>query len=808
MLLLWKNAQARGAAAVGVALVLLLLTLTSLWRPPAAHAAGTSTAITINGTKAGLTFDGIGAISGGGGNSRLLIDYPEPQRTQVLDYLFKPGYGAALQILKVEIGGDTNSTDGAEPSIEHSAGVVDCNQGYEWWLMAQAKDRNPNIKIAGLAWGAPGWIGGNFWSQNTINYLMSWIGCAKGHGLAVDYLGGWNERNYDTAWYKNLKSALNSTSPATKVVGADSDWGVADTMASDPAFKNAVDVVGAHYPCGYLGAYTSCPSTSTAQNLGKPLWASENGSQDYNTGANAVARAINRDYIDGKMTAYFNWPVVAALYPNLYFSTDGLALANQPWSGNYNIGRTTWVTAQTTQFAQPGWHYIDSASGYLGGNRANGSYVSLKSPNNSDYSSIIETMDATSAQTATFTVAGGLSTGRVHVWATNLNSGNSADYFVRQPDVTPTGGSYSLTLQPGYVYSVTTTSGQGKGTATSPGSTSLQLPYSDNFDTAAASTSPKYFTDMNGAFARVPCGGGRSGQCVRQMAPTTPIRWTDEPYNAPYTFMGDQSWSNYTVSTDVLFEQAGSVELLGRLNQQNKNNNGLNAYHLRVGSSGAWSILKSDLNWNFTTLASGNAGALGTGQWHTVALTFQGTTISAKVDGSTVGSANDSSYSSGYAGLGVVGYQTDQFDNFSVTPGGSGNLNGTHTLTASGKNLDDPGSSTTAGTQLIAWTPNSGTNQNWTFTQQSDGSYTIANGSSRLCADDSDNGTTPGTPVIQWTCGTSINQHWTATKLPTGAYTLTNNRSGLLLTTASATDGALITQQNNINSPLQQWTIN
>ena len=44
---------------------------------------------------AGRTFDGVGAISGGGGNSRLLIDYPEPQRSQILDYLFKPGYGAA-----------------------------------------------------------------------------------------------------------------------------------------------------------------------------------------------------------------------------------------------------------------------------------------------------------------------------------------------------------------------------------------------------------------------------------------------------------------------------------------------------------------------------------------------------------------------------------------------------------------------------------------------------------------------------------------------------------------------------------------
>ena len=88
----------------------------------AAPPAQAATAITINGSSGGRIFDGVGAISGGGGNSRLLIDYPEPQRSQILDYLFKPGYGAALQILKVEIGGDTNSTSGAEPSHEHTRG--------------------------------------------------------------------------------------------------------------------------------------------------------------------------------------------------------------------------------------------------------------------------------------------------------------------------------------------------------------------------------------------------------------------------------------------------------------------------------------------------------------------------------------------------------------------------------------------------------------------------------------------------------------------------------------------------------------
>src|SRR2546423_1594128 len=167
------TAPRRTALAIVLALLLSVLTTWAV-ASPTAHAA-TTTTVTVDGTKPGLTFDGVGAISGGGGNSRLLIDYPEPQRSQLLDYLFKPGYGASLQMLKLEIGGDTNSTDGAEPSIEHSRGVVDCDQGYEWWLAAQAKARNPAIKLYGLALGDAGWISGGVWSSHTGDHHMSWF---------------------------------------------------------------------------------------------------------------------------------------------------------------------------------------------------------------------------------------------------------------------------------------------------------------------------------------------------------------------------------------------------------------------------------------------------------------------------------------------------------------------------------------------------------------------------------------------------------------------------------------------------------
>ena len=94
--------------------------------------------IKLDGHDKGRIFDGIGAVSAGA-SSRLLIDYPEPYRGQILDFLFKPGYGASLQHLKVEIGGDTNSTDGSEPSHMRTRDDLNFERGYEWWLMVEAK---------------------------------------------------------------------------------------------------------------------------------------------------------------------------------------------------------------------------------------------------------------------------------------------------------------------------------------------------------------------------------------------------------------------------------------------------------------------------------------------------------------------------------------------------------------------------------------------------------------------------------------------------------------------------------------------
>jgi hypothetical protein len=640
-----------------------------------------TTLVKVDGEDIGPIFGGVGAISGGGGNSRLLIDYPPIQRDQILDYLFKPGFGASLQILKLEIGGDANSTDGSEPSVEHTAGVVNCNAGYEFWLAEQAKLRNPNIKLYGLAWAAPGWIDhGNFWSKETIDYLMTWMDCAHSHGLAIDYLGGWNERGFNKTWYENLHATLASKRYTTQIVGDDSGWKVADEMVTDPDFAKSVEIIGVHYSCegGDGGNANACHSTQNGIAAKRPLWDSENGSQDDNSGSGALIRAITRGYVDAKMSAFLNWPLVAAITSNLPYPTTGLMVASQPWSGHYSVGTSLWATAQVTQFSQPGWHFLSGASGYLGNDRTNGSYVTLASPDGSDYSTIVETTTAKAPSLMTLSISGNLSKKPVHVWATNLNAKSEQELFVHISDmVAESAGRDPFTLLPGYVYTFSTVLTAAKGTAVDPQGGELRLPYRDNFDQYRMGQEAHYASDMQGAFEIQQCTAGRSGKCLQQMANTKPIEWQDD--SDAFTLLGDPSWTNYTVSVDAEFANPGTIELIGRAGTQKRPQSHQQGYYFRVSDTGHWSVLKSDSDGKRTVLSQGEVTPLGIGSWHQLRLSFRNDQIAAYLDGIRIIALTDDSYDAGQIGMGLTGYEIDQFDNLSITPNaGRKSRNGGH----------------------------------------------------------------------------------------------------------------------------------
>ena len=220
------------------------------------------------------------------------------------------------------------------------------------------------------------------------------------------------------------------------------------------------------------------------------------------------------------------------------------------------------------------------------------------------------------------------------------------------------------------------------------------------------------------------------------------------------------SWTNYTVSSDVMLEKSGYAQLIGRATTypfQSPAN--LNAYYLRVTDTGSWSILSNNSSGTVRTLASGTVAALGTGRWHTAALTFNGSTITAAIDGVTVGSANDSTSGAGQVGYGTGQGMTAQFDNLTVTPGsgGTGGSSGVLRGVGSGRCLDVPNASQADGTLLHIWDCNGGANQQWTL--NSANQLTVYG---NKCLDVPGHATAAGTRVQIWTCNGGANQQWRA----------------------------------------------
>jgi hypothetical protein len=662
---IWNQIAAGQPRVIGAAVV-LALGLTS------SAASGQQTHVVLDGNSKGRVFDGLGAVSAGA-SSRLLIDYPEPQRSQILDYLFKPGYGAALQHLKVEIGADVNSTDGSEPSHMRTASDHDSTRGYEWWLMTEAHKRNPNIVLEILPWGAPGWIGKDtLYTPKMAEYVADFIQTAKrDYSLDIAYAGVWNEKVFDIPYIEELHRRLKVDHLATKLICCDEypgegtgQWSIADEILKYPDLAAAIAVIGVHYPL-QDGKITT---TDVARKTGKPLWSSEdqpNGgsgpfvSRDWPQGGRVLAHLYNQNYLEGSLTSTEIWSPITSYYDNLAAPNSGLMYANTPWSGHYDVQSTIWVTAHTTQFTQPGWQYLDSASGNL---PEKGSYVALRSTDRKNWSVILETIDAKLPQTASFRLAGGLAATEVHIWETN-----SSRIFEQVASVMPVNGVFKYTFEPDSLYSLTTTTGQGKGMAQPPPSAAFPLPYADNFEQTPLKYTPKYLSDQDGAFEVEHCAG-RPGQCLEQVISDKPIPWG--PLPDPFTLAGDAKWTDYSVAVDVHFLAAAPAAVMGRIDSANVFEDSSarwpSGYVFRLKPDGGWELLSTEFKKPVVTLASGSA-KIDPGQWHRLELRFRFKQIVASLDGAPLASIEDSAHTHGMFGLGTE-WNHIQFDNLRVTP--------------------------------------------------------------------------------------------------------------------------------------------
>jgi len=581
-------------------------------------------------------------------------------------------------------------------------------RGYEWWLMVEAKKRNPDIQLYGLSWAFPQWVTcspgtlQNCSGQNPYpypdqlaTYITKWVAGAKNtYDLDIDFIGSWNERSYNTTYLKTLRAHLDSAGfTKTKIVAPDSGWDIAKDILADPALAEAVWGIGAHYP--------GMHSSPEAEQTGKALWASEDDSTYNNDiGAGCWARIINRNFVLGNMTATINWNLVAAYMKGTNWYRAGLMNALSPWSGAFGAntadgaftaGPMIWASAHTTQFTKPGWTYmvVDGPGSGSGSLTQGGSYVTLadySAGNKGDFTMVIEKMSrnhsscvrpglpnyATAPETATFTLTGAFAAvTSFKLWYTHwaYYAGDITQEFVQQPDVPVVNGVFTLIIKEDSMYTLTTIVGGGKGAIPNPPNPTLfPNSWADNFDACPISSEAAYFADQNGIFECTVANDPTHGTVMRQMIPLKPVTWGGDI--RPHSLIGHRDTYNMSIVIDAFIEEPGASVLIGLRMQGTDNSNGI---IFSIDTTGAWFVHPNvqAVSTNGAAVAAGTYAAVGAGAWHTYRADVNGSLYNVWIDGNAVitnlDTVSKGLTTTGHGAIGTKEYgHYTQYDNLQI----------------------------------------------------------------------------------------------------------------------------------------------
>uniref|UniRef100_A0A915JEG5 galactosylceramidase n=1 Tax=Romanomermis culicivorax TaxID=13658 RepID=A0A915JEG5_ROMCU len=439
------------------------------------------------------------------------------------------------------------------------------NRGYEWWLMKEAKKqygkcirepfamflnfdlnctRNPNIKLLGLSWAWPNWLGSKnndpyIDLEKTAMYTVKWIlGAKLVHNLTIDFIGIWNERPCNFDYIIALKRALiYSKLDDVKIIGCDGWWDMFGSLSKNKTVTDTLYAFGVHYP----GA--TSPKDAIDSNM--TLWASE----DYSTfnddiGAGCWARILNQNYVGGYMTSTIAWNLIASYYPGLPYEKDGLMTAVEPWSGHYEINNPIWITAHTTQFTEIGWKYLQHGHG-VGRLDKGGSYVALASPDRQQLTIVIETMAKLQ---------------KLQVWKSQLKyNGDNSSTFIPNGTIQIRNGRIFLDLDVDTIITLTTVSDGNRGDAGPvPKSSLFPLPYEETFQNYSLNQEPDNLAPQIGTW-EILQDVNTSTKFARQMVAKQPVAWCDiQPY--PLAIIGDQSFTDLNLTARVRLPDENATE--------------------------------------------------------------------------------------------------------------------------------------------------------------------------------------------------------------------------------------------------------
>ncbi len=625
--------------------------------------------ITIDTKKSNLSknklWRGAGMVSGNN-SSRLLMDYKadNPERYyEILERIFGKN-GVGVNHLKLEMGSDINSTSGTEPCVmRYEEEIPDVTRGAGYQLAADVKKRYPDVTLDMLYWSEPAWVtkSEDVYAARYRWYKETLVAAYEKYGLEFDYVSlSRNERDIEPEWIKYAAKRFRSETDCPydfseiKLVAADEEnaWQIAQIMADDEEVRDAVDVVGSHYT-----SHASDNAKLMADRYGKEIWFSE-GSPPMNyakgtarfdgtglagiNGTLDIANRIIAMYPHGRMTLYEYQPVVSAYYDGVTFCHKSLINAAEPWSGYYTLESGYYMSLHFSQFFPKGWSFVDDAcfnDSKTGGDGhalvdTRYSFMTACNPETDDYSTVI--VNSTDKPVEyTFEV----NTDKpVNIWETRGSDGGAFDenYFRKTGSVVPVDNSYTVTLKPFSLVTVSTLD-TTEEIRLDCKSAVLELPYRDNFDYDSSFLSerggaPKYTTDQGGAFEV------SDGKLVQQIIPEIKaMEWGGTP--DPMTNLGDDRWYNYTVSAGVTLTKSDTPEenYIGAGLRCNLGCSGKNGYSLIIYENNSWQLRR-----NADVVVTGNADYAPYGIT-VISLTADGSRVTAAINGSVVAEYNDKS---------------------------------------------------------------------------------------------------------------------------------------------------------------------
>jgi hypothetical protein len=410
--------------------------------------------ITIDGNKVDQynRFKGFGTVTANN-TSRLMLDYKEEhpeEYWEIMNKLFNKDTGAGLAHVKIELGGDVNSSSGTEPAtMRYADEPANILRGAGFQFAADAKSINPDITTEILRWGEPRftWDGAaNNSYENRYQWYKQTIDAVYDeYGFKLDYVGisqnerAQNNNRIETEWLKYFTTKIKqepnyeSDYQHLKLVAAD---GYRDTksisrvLLDHPDLMDEIDVISSHY--GLTG--------STELNQLQEKLIAEGKKPKENWVSEGIAPMINARYrqnmepnykglggkagiidVTSRIISVYSWtgagsnplnavsfdfqPSVAAFYEGSAYNPKHLISAMDPWSGFYEVDGGLQGVRHVMNFVgyddhttpeNERWMYVKDATysdgaffdGGVDVDTSTHNYLTLKAPDTNDYTTV------------------------------------------------------------------------------------------------------------------------------------------------------------------------------------------------------------------------------------------------------------------------------------------------------------------------------------------------------------------------------------------------------------------------------------